>query len=117
MNQQAVAQVLAEMSAMWPQREMSPPEVQLWVTEFLPLRAEATMTAVRELRKVCDWLPTHNQFLASYQAVTRRMALEQASIPESTSGVSSKETALAGIAEARFKLSTANRRKPDGPTD
>src|SRR4051812_33338699 len=68
MTQHEVAQVLAEMSAMWPQREMSPPEVQLWVSEFLPLRAEATMAAVRELRKVCDWLPTHNQFLANYQA-------------------------------------------------
>lgn len=111
MNQTEVAQVLAEMSATWPQREMTPPEVQLWVAEFMPLRAEPALVAVRELRKVCDWLPTHNQFLASYQAVVRRLALEQNAIPQSTSGVSSKETALAAIAEARFRLSTANRRK------
>lgn len=111
MNQKEAAQVLAEMTATWPQRELSPPEIQLWLNEFKALRAETTLTAVRELRNVCDWLPTHSQFISSYQAVSRREALERAAIPESTSGVSSKERALAAIAEARFILNTTSRKK------
>lgn len=113
MNQNQAAQVLAEMTATWPQREITPPEIQLWIGEFKPLRAETALSAVRELRKVCDWLPTHGQFLSSYQAVSRREALERSAIPESTAGVSSKERALAAIAEARFILNTTTRKKAE----
>ncbi len=113
MNQTEVTQVLAEMTATWPQREMTPPEVQMWVAEFLPLRGPTAAVALRELRKVCDWLPTHSQFLISYQAVSRREALEQASLPESTAPVTSKDRALAAIAEARLILNTTSRKKAD----
>lgn len=113
MNKSEATQVLAEMTATWPQRELTPPEVQLWLSEFKPLRAETTLIAVRELRKVCDWLPTHSQFFSSYQAVSRREALERSAIPESTAGVSSKERALAAIAEARFILNTTTRKKAE----
>lgn len=113
MNQTEAAQVLAEMTAMWPQRELTAPEVQMWVTEFRPLRAATSLTAIRDLRKVCDWLPTHREFLSSYQAVSRREALAQSSIPESTSGVTSKERALAAIAEARLILNTTSRKKAE----
>lgn len=113
MTPKDAARVLAEMTATWPQRELSPPEVQLWVDEFRPLRAETTLTAIRELRKVCDWLPTHSQFVFSYQAVSRREAMEQTAIPESTGAVSSRDRALAAIAEARFILNTTSRKKAE----
>lgn len=99
-------QVLAEMTATWPQRGMSPPEVGVWCSNLKPLRASTAITAVRELRTVCDWLPTHNQFMAAYQAVARREALERPAIPESTSRVAKPAYALGAIAEARAKLKT-----------
>lgn len=113
MNQHEVSEVIAEMSATWPQREMTQPEVQMWVAELVPLRATTAIVAVRELRKVCDWMPTHSQFLISYQAVSRREALEQASLPESTAPVTSKDRALAAIAEVRLILNTTTRKKAE----
>lgn len=109
MTPKEVAELLAEMTATWPQREMTKPEAMVWHDDLKGRQAHLACQAVRDLRTVCDWLPTHSQFISAYQAAARREALERPGLPEAppegtTNRIASREHALAAVRQMRANL-------------
>lgn len=118
MSPQECAELIAEMSATWPQREMTKPEQRIWHDELKGRQVHLARQAVRDLRTTCDWLPTHNQFIAAYQSVARREALARPALPEAptpgtSNRIASREFALAKVAEMRLSLTPKGQRVAD----
>lgn len=72
------ARIVAEMTAIWGQRELSRPETAAWRDTLMPVDVEVATAAVQWLKSEHDWFPTHNQFLIVAQEVARRFALQRA---------------------------------------
>jgi hypothetical protein len=106
-NDREAARVVAEITATWPQRAMTDPEIAVWRQTLLPIPLEAGLVAVSELRAVHDWTPSHHQFLIAAQAVARRLALSTPRLPEATGRPLGRERSLEVLRNVRRLLREA----------
>ncbi len=101
--------ILAEMTASWPQRELTKPEVLVWRRTLASLDYEACRSVVQTLREAADWFPTHHQVVESTRALQRRWredaeAAKHRALAEDTSEVTPPEVAKQRLAELRQQL-------------
>lgn len=73
MNTTEIAMILDEITATWPQKEVTGPEVKVWQQTLRPLSHHVASRAVGALRETQDWLPSHHQVLVAAQQAAKQI--------------------------------------------
>lgn len=103
MTEQEADLIIAKLTAVWPQRTMSPPQAGEWHDVLHHFDYPVAVEAVEALRTVHDWLPTHRQFCDAAAAIIRRARMETPALP-APADVTYRERGLSHVRQLRAQL-------------
>lgn len=67
--------VLQYMVATWPHRELDEQQVAVWLETFAPVRPAWAREAIRNLKRVKTFMPSHAEFYEAVEAIEHREAV------------------------------------------
>lgn len=105
MDNRQIKELVAYMAATW-RAEFTEAEVMVWAETFDGIDPGHAMEAMRNLKLVKTFLPSHAEFHEAVEAVLHRIERQRAQLPTTTSTPVSREKAKEYIGKIRASLNT-----------